>query len=325
MQALTFTLPETPTDPPTRKLVELPLPTPKPGEVQVRVHFAGLNYIDLETSKAEHNRAVAWSLKRSPVASGIEMAGVAESDGARIKKGDRVFGYTNIFRGPFYHAEVVSTPESNLAVVPDNCSLEGAASIVGGALTSINALERIARIERGSRVLITGATGSVGVTGVQLAAHLGAEVSAVCHSTQTEFARSQGAARAYAYDRSELPDPENQFDLVFDAAPSLSFASAGPFLTGRGRYVSTMPNHDVGGFFRSLVSRRKWGFLLEYNTDAQRMERLRQLISDGAFPATVDSIFPLSSALEAFERQLKPSKRGKILLDLRDAPEHDDA
>ena len=317
MQALTFSLPEAKTDAPRRKLVQLPIPQTKNDEVLVRVHFAGLNHFDLETSKGDHNKDVARALKRAPVVSGIEMAGVAETDGARIKKGDRVFGYTNIFRGPFYHAQYVSTPEHNLAVVPGDVSLEGATSIIGGALTSINALERIARLESGSRVLITGATGSVGVTGVQLATHLGAEVSAVCHSTQRDFALSQGASRAFAYDESELPEAENQFDLVFDTAPSLSFSSTAKFLNRRGQYISTMPHHDIAGWARSLVSQRKWGFLLEYNTDAKRMERLRTLISEGAFPPTVDSIYDISATTEAFDRQRKPGKRGKILLDFR--------
>ena len=199
----------------------------------VRVHFAALNYIDRETSCGEHNRSVARSLKRSPVVSGIEMAGIAESAGYGIEAGDPVVGYTDIWRGPFYHAQLVATPASNLAVVPPHLSLEGATSIVGGALTSITALERKANLRRGQRVLVTGATGSVGVTGVQLAAYLGAEVTAVCHSSQVEFAKAQGASRAFAYDLSEMPSAEPAFDLVFDTAPSLSFTAAAPHLGPR--------------------------------------------------------------------------------------------
>ncbi len=177
----------------------------------VRVHYAGLNNFDLETAKGMRNTAITKALKKSVVVSGIEMAGTVETNGTRFSKGDPVVGYTHIFKGPFFHAPCVAVPESNLAIVPDNMSLEGATSIVGGALTSINALERIAHLKSGSRVLITGATGSVGVTGVQLATYLGATVSAVCHSTQTAFARSQGAIHTYAYDNNELPEPGNQF------------------------------------------------------------------------------------------------------------------
>lgn len=318
MKALTVSLSGADSGAPTRELVELPIPETREGEVRVRVHFAGLSYIDFETSNGGHRRSLARALEKSPVVSGIEMAGVAETGGQDIERGDRVFGYTSIIRGPFYHAQYVSTPEHNLAVVPESISLEGAASIVGGALTSINALERIARLDRGSRVLITAATGSVGTTAVQLASHLGAEVSAVCHSTQRDFAISLGASSAFAYDRGELPKAEEQFDVVFDAAPSLSFSLARPFLRAGGLYVSTMPHRDAAGWVRSLFSRRRWGFLLEHDTDAKRMERLRTLVAAGAFSPTIDSIFPLKDAKEAFARQRLPGKRGKILLDFRE-------
>ncbi len=319
MKALTFTLSKPKSDTPTRQLVESPIPKLKRGEILVRVHYAGLNHLDLENSNGDHNRAIAKALKRSPVVSGIEMAGVAESDGERIKKGDKVFGYTNIFRGPYYHAQYVTTPEENLALVPDNATLEGATSIIGGALTSINAFERIARLESGSKVLITGATGSVGITAVQLATHLDAEVSAVCHSTQTQFVLSQGAVHAYAYDQAEMPEATNQFDLVFDTAPSLSFVAAGKYLATRGRYITTMPHLDLTGCAMSLISRRKWGFLLEYDTDAARMERLRELISRDAFTPVIDSVYEFSAAIDAFAKQQKPGKRGKILIDFRSA------
>ena len=79
-----------------------------------------------------------------------------------------------------------------------------------------------------------------------------------------------------------------------------------------------MPHRDIAGFAASLVSRKKWTFLLERNTDATPMSRLRELISAGAFVEVIDRIYPLDDAAAAFERQLQPGKRGKILLDMRD-------
>lgn len=155
-------------------------------------------------SRGGRNRAISAGLKKRTMVSGIEMAGIVESDGERLKIGDRVAGYTHIFKGPFFHAQYVAVPENNLALLPDNVTLEGATSIVGGALTSINSLERVASLTSGNRVLLTGATGRVGVTGVQL----GADVSAVCHSSQTDSVRPQGASQAYAYDNKELPEAE---------------------------------------------------------------------------------------------------------------------
>ena len=315
MKALSFALPATKSGRPALKHVELATPEPGRGEILVRVRYAALNNFDLETSLGERNKAVAKALKKNPVVSGIEMAGVAESDGERIRKGDRVFGYTNIFKGPWFHAQYVTLSESRMARVPEEFSLEGATSIVGGALTTIAALERITDLKPGDAVLITGATGSVGVTAVQLATHLGARVSAVCHSSQLEFASSEGASEVYAYDRAELPEAKNQFDLVFDTAPSLSFAAARALLKPRGCYIPTMPHLDIGGFARALFSRKKWGFLLESDTDEKRMRRLCELMTQGAFRPAIDSIHPLANAADAFARQQESGKHGKILID----------
>ena len=103
---------------------------------------------------------------------------------------------------------------------------------------------------------------------------------------------------------------------MFDTAPALSFKLARKFLKSNAHYITTMPHLDISGFLRGLFSRRKWGFLLEYNTDSARMERLRSLIADGAFRPVIDSIFKLEQAPEAFDSQQKTGKRGKILIDL---------
>ncbi|MEM8607193.1 MAG: NAD(P)-dependent alcohol dehydrogenase [Myxococcota bacterium] len=317
MKGITFVPPASGKGPPTLRHIELPDPRPEAGEVLVRVHYAALNNFDLETSRGERNKAIAKAAKRNPILSGIEMAGVAESGGARIKPGDRVFGYTNIFKGPWFHAEYVALSEERMAQVPDGFSLEGAASLVGGALTTITALERIAKLRSGQSVLVTGATGSVGITAVQLATHVGARVAAVCHSSQLDLAREHGAVEAYAYDRQELPDASHQFDVVFDTAPSLSFARALGFLSPKGTYISTMPQQDVAGFLRALFSRRKWGFLFESDTDPKRMQRLSELMSEGAFREAIDSIHLSEKAEDAFARQQGRGKRGKILIDFR--------
>ena len=284
----------------------------------MRVHFAGLNNFDLETSKGMRNRVLARALRKNVVVSGIEMAGIVETNGKRFAVGDRVVGYTHIFKGPFSHSQYVALPEANLAILPDTVTLEGATSIVGGALTSISALERIAGLEGEDKVLVTGATGSVGVTALQLASHLGADVSGVCHSAQTDFAKSQGASHTYAYGKDELPSADNKFDVVFDTAPSLSFGVAKNYLTSTGQYITTMPQLDVKGLLLSLLSRKKWGYLMEYDPDVTRMERLRSTMSEGAFNSVVDSIYDLDRAPEAFEHQLKPAKRGKILINFAD-------
>lgn len=318
MKAITFVPPASGKGIPKVHLVDVPIPAVDEGEVLIQIHYAGLNFFDFETMRGALNKYVANALKKNTVISGIEMSGIAVSDGKKIKKGDRVFGYTNIFKGPFFHAEYVALSERKLALVPESFSLEGAASVIGGALTSIAALERIAHLQSNEKVLLTGATGSVGLTAVQLATHMGSTVSAVCNSTQTNFIVGKGATDAFAYDKSELPDASNQFDLVFDAAPSLSFAAAVKFLKPRGTYITTMPYLDKAGLVISLASRRKWGYLMESDTDVKRMERLRNLMHQGAFKEAICSIHPLSKVVDAFGRQQQRGKRGKILIDFHE-------
>ncbi|MEM8660571.1 MAG: NADP-dependent oxidoreductase [Pseudomonadota bacterium] len=297
---------------------EVPKPEVSAGDVLVRIHFAGLSNFERETSEGKRERSLTRVIKKMPVVSGIEMAGVVESGGGTFNPGDKVVGYTNIFRGPFFHSDYVAIPPSKLALIPDNVSLQGAASIVGGALTSITALERIAGIAADQKLLVTGATGSVGITAVQLASHLGAQVCGVCHSSQTSFVGEQGAVEAFAYDKNELPDQEGQFDIVFDTAPSLGFASGSGYLKPQGTFISTMPQLDLTGFLRSVFSRKKWGYLMVSDTDRARMSRLQELMKAGAFSEVIDSIYPLAKAGDAFSHQLERGKRGKILIDFSD-------
>jgi len=299
---------------PTLKLIEAAKPKPAKGEILVRVTHAGLNHGDYETYIGKQNKTLDKRLKTNPVLTGIEMAGIAETSGKRIKTGDLVYGYTNIFKGPWFHAEFVALKEDNISRLPNGMTSEGAAALVGGAVTSIAALERIAKTKAGDKLLVTGATGSVGVTALQLAMYLGAEVTAICHSSQRDFARSQGATAALAYDTDEQLPKENQFDTIFDAAPSLNFSNALPHLKPKGTYITTMPHLDVKGFLHALVSRRKWGFLLESDTDQKRLSRLSELMAAGVFTPVVDSSYELQDAAHAFARQEKSGKRGKIIL-----------
>ena len=317
MRAIGYRFPEGRSAP---NVTQVGLPTPEAiaGDVLVRVCFAGLSNFERETSEGKRKRALTRLMQKMPVVSGIEMAGIVESGSGQFSPGDRVVGYTNIFRGPFFHADYVAISPSKLAHIPEDISLQGAASIVGGALTSITAMERIAGIAAKDQVLVTGATGSVGITAVQLASHLGAQVFGVCHSSQTGFVVEHGAAGAFAYDKNEMPLREKQFDMVFDTAPSLGFSASVGYLKARGTYVTTMPQLDIPGFLHSLFSHGKWGYLMEADTDHKRMSRLQELMAAGAFMEVVDSIYPLAEASDAFAHQLGHGKRGKILIEFSD-------
>lgn len=317
MKAVTFLPPKSGVGKPEIQVIDVPNPEVKDGEILVRIYFAGLHYSNSDIVRGDRNERITEALKSGLIITGIEMAGIAKSSGARISEGESVFGYTDVSNGPFFHAEFVALPETKMARVPDNFSLEGAASVIGGALTSITALERVAKLESGQDVLITGASGSVGITGVHLATHIGACVTATCHSSQIDYVRGEGAAEAFAYDRNESPEAAAQFDLVYDAAPAFTFATALGYLKPGGMYITSRPDFDAEGYELSKESQFKWGHVWEIDTDEERMERLRTLMEQGAFREAIDSIHPLERAKDAFDRQLRTGKRGKILIDFR--------
>ncbi len=304
-------------DRPRVKIIETRKPEPaRKGDVLVRITHAGLNHGDFEIITGKRNKAVAKQLRTQPVVTGVEMAGIAETNGIRIAVGDRVSGYANIFKGPRFHGEYVVINEEKIFKVPEGWSTEGAAAIIGGGVTVVAALERLAGLKRGDQILITGASGAVGILAVQFANDVGAEVTAICNSRQTRQVKDAGAAQVLAYDKNEMSDPSHKFDCVFDTAPSLTFAKARARLKPRGIYITTMPHLDAAGFFMSLFSRRRWGFLLEADTDQKRLARLAELMAQGVFRPAVDSIFPLDEAANAFARLEERGKFGKVLLDL---------
>jgi len=131
MRAVSFDVPKG-AGRPTLKLIEAAKPIPAKGEVLVRITHAGLNHGDYETYAGKQNKTLLKRLQTNPVLTGIEMAGIAESDGRTIKTGDRVYGYTNIFKGPWFHGEFVALKEANLAKLPGGMTSEGAAALVGG-------------------------------------------------------------------------------------------------------------------------------------------------------------------------------------------------
>lgn len=204
-----------------------------------------------------------------------------------------------------------------MIVLPEDWSTQDAAAIVGGAVTVIAALERIAKIKKGDLVLITGASGAVGILGVQLSRHLGADVTATCNSMQAAAVLKAGAHKVFAYDKNESWSATDKFDVIFDAAPSMSFSSAKKPLSPKGVYITSMPQLDVWGFAQSLLSRRKFGFLMEADTDQRRLGRLVKLMEANAFEPIIDRVVPISNAPAAFERVLEKGKLGKILLDFR--------
>ncbi len=295
-------------------VADVPAPEAGPGQVLVAVRAAAVNEMDVESRAGGWREYVEAFRERGPVITGFEFAGVVVSDGARVRRGERVIGYVHVLQGPRTHAGIVAVDEANLAVMPDRLGFPEAAALVSMGLTAIEILEGLKPLGRGRSVLVLGAAGGVGVYSVQLAKRQGAHVTAFCAAANAEWIISQGADDVRSRD-TEPFRPGDAFDLIVDAPAKWSFAAARPYLARDGMYVTTNPFADPQGFEAAKDGPQAAGHLLMLDTTPAKLARLLALAGDALRPA-IDSIHDLELANAAFDRFATPGKRGRVLLQL---------
>jgi NADPH2:quinone reductase len=170
---------------------------------------------------------------------GLELSGEVVSAGTgvqRFKVGDEVFGFTSFGMGAC--AEYKGMPEAgSLALKPGNVTHEEAAAAVDGATTALFFLRDKANVQAGQRVLINGASGSIGTYAVHLAKHFEADVTGVCSTRNVERVRALGADRVVDYTKEDFTESGETYDIIFDAVGKSSYARCKPSRTKRGRYV----------------------------------------------------------------------------------------
>jgi NADPH:quinone reductase-like Zn-dependent oxidoreductase len=297
-------------------LAELPLPTPGPGQVLVRIEASVVNEMDVQVRDGGWPRQVKRFLRAGSVVTGFEFAGTVQSCGRRLRPGDRVAGYVHVLNGPRVHAEFACVAEADMARIPDDVPSADAAALVVMGLTAIEIVERLARRRPGRTALVIGAGGGVGVYALQLARHYGARVTAVCGEASADWIREQGAAEVRPREQGSPWRPGDAFDLVVDAPAASSFAEARPRMATGGLYVSTNPFADLWGFGLAALSRRRAGYLMMLTTDPHRLGRLFELHRQGALAPVIDSRFDLSQADAAFDRFAARGKRGRVILEM---------
>src|SRR5262245_11346254 len=238
------------------RVEEVERPEPAEDEVLVKVHASTVNRTDTGLRSAEYFISRFFTGLRRPKhrIPGMEFAGEVEAVGPAVTEfetGDEVFGV----KGSGAHAEFVCIRESApIAHKPAGMSFREAAAVCDGVMLALPCLRPVERLE-GSRVLVYGASGSVGSAGVQLARHFGAHVTAVCDTKHVELVQSLGADEVIDYLEEDFTKNGETYDVVFDAVGKQSFRRCRRSLKDGGMFVSTDPGFMWHGPLVALLTR----------------------------------------------------------------------
>ena len=290
------------------RLVQAEKPIPKENEVLIRVEATVAAPPDCAFRQGRPLMSRLFSgLLRPMKIPGDVFAGIVEAVGknvSQVQPGDRVFGSSGDAFGT--NAEYLVLPESvAIAIIPDGVTMEEAAAVSEGGLTALPFLRDSAKLGKGQRILIIGASGGVGVYAVQLACHLGAEVTAVCGRANAELLRSLGAVRVIDYATEDFTASGERYDVIFDAVAKSTFTRCRKALTPEGIYLSTVPS--VGLLSRMLLASLTHGKKVIFSATGLRkphekqrdLEYLAALMKAGYLKAAIGRTFPLEQIADA--------------------------
>jgi NADPH:quinone reductase-like Zn-dependent oxidoreductase len=307
------------------RLGELATPAVKADELLVRVHAASVTTADWRFRAAAFptgfkllGRLMLGLLRpRNPVL-GMDFAGTVVATGAKVTRfrvGDRVFGATSPMRRGA-HAEYLAVKESAAIIhTPPGLTDQQAAAIPFGGNSALAFIRDFGRLRPGQRVLVVGASGAVGSWAVQLARHLGADVTGVCSAPNLDLVRSLGAHRVVDYASGPIARAGDAYDLIFDTVGVTTFARCKEALADRGTYLPL--NAGLREIGQALLTSRGRGKRVKYavssNTRAG-LEALVQLIEAGAVRPVVDRVYPMAQIVDAHRHVEGRHKRGSVVV-----------
>ena len=303
------------------ELADVPTPSPKDGEVLVRVRSSSVNGADVEILDGFPIVRMTSPFRPSSRIAGTDMAGVVERTGPGVtdlRIGDEVMGDLSE-HGCGAFAEYAVAPVEAVCRIPSGLALEDAGAIPTSAWVAIKGTREL---EAGERVLVNGAGGSMGVFALQMAKAQGAHVTGVDSAAKLELLRSLGADEVIDYQKEDVTRSDERWDVVLDVFARRSLSDWRRILTPTGRYrmVGGSARRIFAGFVRGRMMSREGGqdlgLLFGWPHTRQDMDEVNALIENGQLRPAIGSRYPLEEAAVAL-RELKDGRViGKAMLDI---------
>ena len=291
------------------QLKEVEKPVPKNNEVLIKIHATTCHIGDVRVRSFDVPflykipfRLYLGLIKPKRPILGMELAGEIESAGRDVKRfrvGDKVFACTGFVFGAY--AEYRCLPEDSksikygmVAIKPSNMTYEeAAAGVTTGGITALIGLRK-GNIQSGQKVMVYGASGSVGTYAVQLAKYFGAEVTGVCSSVNVDMVKSLGADKVIDYRIEKLSKYGKNYNLIYDAVDKLPSPQVKKLLAEKGVYVKVGTDGK--------------------NVSIEDFDFLKERVEEGKLKAIIDRVYPLEQIVDAHKYVEKRHKKGNVVI-----------
>jgi len=291
------------------RLKEVEKPVPQENEILIKIHATTCHIGDVRVRSFDVPflykipfRLYLGLLKPKRPVLGMELAGEIESTGRAVKRfktGDKVFATTGFTFGAYAEYRCLAENSKNIkygmvALKPSNMTYEeAAAGVTTGGLTALMGIRK-GKIQSGQKVMVYGASGSVGTYAVQLAKYFGAEVTGVCSTVNIEMVKSLGADKVIDYTREDLSKYGRNYNIIYDAVDKLPSSRGKKLLAENGVYLKVGTD--------------------EKNIGIKDLDFLRELVEEGKLKAVIDRTYPLEQIVEAHRYVEKRHKKGHVVI-----------
>lgn len=303
------------------ELVEIAKPVPQKDEVLIKIKATTVTNADCYMRRADtlFSRIILglFKPKKRYQILGTEFSGIIAAVGTEVQEwrtGDEIFGFRGFGTGCYAEFKCMKSTGS-LALKPKNVTLEEAASLVDGATTALFFLKEKAGIKPGQKVLINGASGSIGTFAVQLAKYFGAEVTGVCSSKNIELVTSLGADKVIDYSKVDFTKNHESYDIIFDTVSKSTFGKCKNVLTKNGLYIDTMFSFTrvLQSIWTNRFCKKKVIFAMSVNKKTA-LNYIKELVENGKLKTIIDRIYTLDQLTDAHKYVESGHKKGNVVV-----------